>query len=62
MSLWSKSLFEPEGPSCLILVQRISGKAFCAQVKVKNENVIAVISHLRHLFYKLDIQVQINYN
>ena len=50
-SLWCRGMFEPEGPSSFLPVQRIHGKAICTQTKVRNEIVLAVIPHLRQLFH-----------
>ena len=51
VSLWCRNIFEPEGPACFLPVQRIVSKAVCAPVKVKNENVVAVIPHIRQLYH-----------
>ena len=51
VEVWCHKLFEPEGPASFMPVQRISSKCICATVRIKNENLLAVIPHIRHIYW-----------
>lgn len=49
--VWCHKLFEPEGPACFMPVQRIACKCICAKVIIKNEELLAIIPHIRQIYW-----------